>query len=51
MRGSGPRAEQISNLFKLITRKLGLNLDKSNLSPTHFKRPPQIGDQLSLPLL
>lgn len=46
MRGSGARADQIANLFKLYTHKLGLNLEKSNLCHDHFKRPPQPGDQM-----
>lgn len=47
MRGSGARADQISNLYKLTTRKLGLNKVDSNLSSAHFKRPPQTGEQMS----
>tara|TARA_B110001454_G_scaffold219204_1_gene252215 strand:- start:32284 stop:33369 length:1086 start_codon:yes stop_codon:yes gene_type:complete len=47
MRGSGPRAEHIRNLFKLTTRKLGLNKMDIELCSAHFKRPPQIGDQLA----
>jgi len=47
MRGSGPRAENIRNLFKLTTRKLGLNAMDIELNSEHFKRPPQVGDQLA----
>lgn len=47
MRGSGPRAEHIRSLFKLTTRRLGLNEKDMNLSSEYFKRPPQAGDQLS----
>lgn len=50
MRGSGPRAEQIRNLFKLTTRTLGLNEKDIKLSSAYFKRPPQTGDQLSFGL-
>ncbi len=47
MRGDGPVAANIRQMFKLYTRKEGLNLEKFDLSSAHFARP---GDQLSLGL-
>jgi DNA repair photolyase len=44
MRGEGPVAENIRQMFKLYTKKFGLNQEKFKLSSAHFARP---GDQLS----
>lgn len=44
MKGEGVRADQYQQMFKLITRKLGLNEKDYDLSTEHFCRP---GDQLS----
>lgn len=46
MRGDGIFADQIEALFDASCRKLGLNLDRPQLSTEHFVRPatgPQIG--------
>nr|WP_253696645.1 PA0069 family radical SAM protein [Bdellovibrio bacteriovorus] len=43
MRGEGPRADQMAQMFKLYTRKYGLNVKKFDLSTEHFQRR---GDQL-----
>jgi len=43
MRGEGPRAEHLAQMFALYTRKYGLNVKEFNLSTAHFQRP---GDQL-----
>ena len=44
MRGEGPRADQMAQLFKLYTRKYELNMKDFNLSTAHFQRP---GDQMT----
>jgi DNA repair photolyase len=44
MTGQGVRADQYQQIFRVITRKLGLNQKEFNLSAEHFCRP---GDQLS----
>lgn len=45
MRGQGPVAENLRQMFKIYSRKAGLNLNKIELSSEHFCRP---GDQLAL---
>lgn len=40
MRGEGPRADAMAQMFKLYTRKYGLNMKDLHLSVAHFKRPP-----------
>jgi DNA repair photolyase len=45
MRGEGPLAANIKQMFNLYTRKFGLNRERAVLSSEHFIRP---GDQLSL---
>lgn len=47
MRGEGPRAEQMRQMFKLYTRKYKLNQMSMGLSAEHFQRP---GDQLTFSL-
>lgn len=39
MRGEGPRAEQLANVFAVYSRKYGLNKRDFRLSADHFKRP------------
>jgi hypothetical protein len=39
MRGEGPWAEQIQQMFKLTTQRLGLNERSYKLSTAHFRRP------------
>jgi DNA repair photolyase len=48
MRGTGPYAEMMSNRFRMAVKKLGLNQPSKPLSNTIFRRPPRVGDQLSL---
>lgn len=45
MRGEGPIADQIRQLFKIHERRLGLNREDLHLSTEHFRRP---GDQMNL---
>jgi len=45
-RGSGPYAEQISQMVQIHSKRLGLNAAKKPLSTEHFRRPQ--ADQLSL---
>lgn len=47
MRGEGPRAEQLRQMFKLSVKKYGLNGMNLELSTEHFQRP---GDQLTFNL-
>lgn len=44
MKGSGPRAEQIAQMFKLFSKKHGFNKQSIKLRTDLFQRP---GDQLS----
>jgi DNA repair photolyase len=46
MNGEGIFADQIRELFKATTRRLGLNLERLPLSVAHFRRPG--GEQLTL---
>ncbi|HEX7674470.1 MAG TPA: PA0069 family radical SAM protein [Bdellovibrio sp.] len=39
MRGEGPRAEQLKQVFDIYTRKYGLNLKDFRVSADSFKRP------------
>ncbi|WII73533.1 PA0069 family radical SAM protein [Bdellovibrio sp. 22V] len=43
MRGEGPRADHMAQMFALYARKYNLNMKKFSLSAEHFQRP---GDQL-----
>lgn len=45
-RGEGPYAEQIKSLFKIHTKRLGLNQKRTPLNTKYFKRPET--DQLRL---
>jgi DNA repair photolyase len=47
MRGQGPRADHLSKMFHLYTRKYKLNEKDPQLSVDHFQRP---GDQLGFAL-
>jgi hypothetical protein len=47
MKGEGPVAEQMQQLFKIYCNKLGFKKEPE-LSCEHFQRPPQAGDQLVL---
>ncbi|MEX2363096.1 MAG: radical SAM protein, partial [Balneolaceae bacterium] len=46
MKGEGNYSKQISDLFKVQTRRLGLNQKHSSLSTEHFRR--STGSQLHL---
>lgn len=46
MRGTGPLAEQIRQMFEISCRKAGIGDEKLNFSTTHFRRPA--GNQLEL---
>lgn len=47
MHGKGPVAEQLEQMFKVYTAKYGLNQKREPLSSEHFRRPPEVRDQLS----
>lgn len=40
MVGTGPRAQQLAQVFEVYTRKYGLNKKNWSLSAAHFQRPP-----------
>jgi DNA repair photolyase len=46
MTGEGVWAEQLQQMFGVMTRKLGLNMDEAGLSIAHFRRPG--GEQMTL---
>ena len=48
MKGTGPYAEMMARRFHLAVKKLGLNQPSKPLVINSFRRPPRIGDQLSL---
>jgi DNA repair photolyase len=48
MRGTGPYAEMMARRFHMAVKKLGLNQASKPLAINSFRRPPRIGDQLSL---
>ncbi len=48
MTGTGPYAELMAQRFALATRKLGLNRQRAQLTCSKFRKPPRVGDQLSL---
>lgn len=48
MRGSGPYADLIAQRFRIATRRLGLNVDRTALDLSRFKVPDRGGDQLGL---
>jgi DNA repair photolyase len=48
MRGTGPYAEMMARRFHIAVKKLGLNQPGKPLSVAGFRRPPRLGDQLSL---
>jgi DNA repair photolyase len=47
MRGEGPYARQIEDLFDASVRRYGLNRKLPELSTAAFQRPPQPGEQLA----
>lgn len=46
--GTGVYADLLRNRFRLARRKLGLDMRPFDLDTTQFKKPSQIGDQLTL---
>ncbi len=48
MTGTGPYAWTIGRRFELACQRLGFNLTRLRLSTDHFRRPPQLGEQLTL---
>ncbi len=48
MKGTGPYAEMMARRFHMAVKRLGLNQEKRPLVLTKFRKPPTVGDQLSL---
>lgn len=48
MRGQGPVADQMHQMFKIYARKYGLDGGYPSVNGGHFRRPPRAGDQLTL---
>jgi DNA repair photolyase len=48
MTGTGPYAQMMARRFHMAMKRLGLNLPHPPLATHKFKRPPRLGDQLSL---
>jgi hypothetical protein len=48
MKGTGPYAEMMARRFHMAVKKLGFNQPSKPLGIKEFKRPPRVGDQLSL---
>ncbi len=48
MKGTGPYAQMMGRRFQMAVKKLGLNQETRAMAVTSFKRPPRLGDQLSL---
>jgi DNA repair photolyase len=48
MTGAGPYAWAIGRRFELASARLGINLKRTGLDSSQFKRPPQVGEQLTL---
>ena len=48
MTGTGPYAQMMARRFHMAVKRLGLNLPSQPLAVHKFKRPPRLGDQLSL---
>jgi len=48
MTGTGPYAQVMAKRFHMAVKRLGLNLPSQPLATHKFKRPPRLGDQLSL---
>ncbi len=48
MTGTGPYAQMMARRFHMAVKRLGLNLPQPPLATHKFKRPPRLGDQLSL---
>ncbi len=48
MTGTGPYAQMMARRFHMAVKRLGLNLPAQPLATHKFRRPPRLGDQLSL---
>ncbi|HSI41652.1 MAG TPA: PA0069 family radical SAM protein [Xanthobacteraceae bacterium] len=48
MTGSGPYAWTIARRFEIAVERLGLNRRRWRMETRHFRRPPALGEQLSL---
>ena len=48
MKGTGPYAQMLARRFQMAVKRLGLNKEARPLSLTKFRKPPRLGDQLSL---
>ena len=48
MKGTGPYAEMMARRFHMAVKKLGLNQPSKPMTINSFRRPPRLGDQLSL---
>jgi DNA repair photolyase len=48
MRGTGPYAEMIARRFHMSVKRFGLNKPTRPLDISKFRKPPRVGDQLSL---
>ena len=48
MKGTGPYAQMMARRFQMAVKKRGLNRESRPLAINSFRRPPRIGDQLSL---
>jgi DNA repair photolyase len=48
MKGTGPYAEMMARRFHMAVKRLGLNAERRPLAVDKFRRPPKVGDQLSL---
>ncbi len=48
MVGTGPYAWTIGRRFQLACERLGINVNRLKLDASQFKRPPQLGEQLTL---
>jgi DNA repair photolyase len=48
MKGTGPYAQMMARRFHMAVKKHGFNRQPRSMSIDNFRRPPRIGDQLSL---
>jgi DNA repair photolyase len=48
MKGTGPYAEMMARRFHMAVKRLGMNQPRAPMAIHKFKRPPRLGDQLSL---
>ncbi|MFW6199255.1 MAG: PA0069 family radical SAM protein [Gemmatimonadota bacterium] len=48
MKGEGPYAAQIRDLFEVTTRRMGFNREDESLSTAAFRRPAVDGEQMAL---